>query len=336
MSEYPPSDALVSMLFREYGVEANIYKLTGEADVNYRVSCSDGNDYLLKMTRRTQENYLDAVFQADTLRWLGNHDLGFSIPKVIPSVGGGDVVEGKGIENEGFIFRLYNFLPGILLNDVPKHGCVRPKIGGMVAKLHDATENFYHSRASRYVKWDIKNSHALTDHLKVIDDQNLRKLIASMVDGYVKNVMPLINQLPKQIIHGDLHPGNILIEPVDKSIKGVIDFGDVVLSSRSGDLAIACAGQLDYKDDALKGVLQVLDGYRPKKNLTAAEANALPYQIGARFAAGILFLTSHRKKFPDSTHFPVISSEQAYSRVWQWQQLILRKSDLLDHSATRG
>ncbi|WP_158249206.1 MULTISPECIES: phosphotransferase enzyme family protein [Pseudomonas] len=331
MSEYPPSDVVVSMLFREYGMEANIYKLTGESDVNYRVSCSDGNDYLLKMSRRSRDNHLDAAFQTDTLRWLGSHDLGFSTPEVIPSVSGADVVEGKTREDEGFIFRLYSYLPGILLADALCYEDLRPKIGRMVARLHDATENFYHCRASRYVKWDIKNSHALADYLNVIEDQNLRGLIASMVDGYVKNVMPLINELPKQIIHGDLHPGNILIDPVKKNIKGVIDFGDIVLSSRSGDLAIACTGQLDYKDDALKGVLEVLDGYRPEKPLTEVEANALPYQIGARFAAGILFLASHKKKFPESAHFPEISPEQAYSRVAQWQKLVLGKSSLRDH-----
>ena len=67
-------------------------------------------------------------------------------------------------------------------------------------------------------------------------------------DGYKAVVWPTLRQVPKVVIHGDFHPGNILIDKEQQKIIGIIDFVSTGMSHSGFDIGtIICHILLERK-----------------------------------------------------------------------------------------
>ncbi len=97
------------------------------------------------------------------------------------------------------------------------------------------------------------------------------------------------------LIHGDLHPGNILATPA--GISGIIDFGDVTAGDPATDLAVAWALFDDVERAAFRADLSVSD-YRWRRAAgwalnfalayCVAGAHSLLYPVGRRILTEII------------------------------------------------
>ena len=74
----------------------------------------------------------------------------------------------------------------------------------------------------------------LLAHVEVLPaDQQARA--RRILQGFASQTLPRLEALRGQIIHGDVHPYNLLID--DAALSGVIDFGDMVHGALVQDLA---------------------------------------------------------------------------------------------------
>src|SRR6185437_6751231 len=97
----------------------------------------------------------------------------------------------------------------------------------------------------------------------------------------------------QQIVHNDLNPRNILVDPQDESrVIGIIDFGDLTHTALIADVAVAGAelippGCADAA--AARGcVLDVARAYHECVPLLASELAILGTLVAARLAMNIV------------------------------------------------
>jgi Ser/Thr protein kinase RdoA (MazF antagonist) len=89
--------------------------------------------------------------------------------------------------------------------------------------------------------------------------------------------------LPRQVIHNDVNPYNVLVDKTNGEITGIIDFGDLILAPRINDLAIALSYHVG-KADGARLVRAGLAGFRRHVQLTEAEMACLGTLVRIRLA----------------------------------------------------
>ena len=120
----------------------------------------------------------------------------------------------------------------------------------------------------------------------------------SFFDDYIKNFGKLYDRLPKQLIHRDPNPSNILFE--DGEVSGFIDFDLSEVNVRLWDVCYCATGILSeaineaYENwlDILAGILH---GYNLEGKLTQEEKQAVFYVICSIQMICIAYFGSHDK-----------------------------------------
>jgi len=151
------------------------------------------------------------------------------------------------------------------------------EIGKNIAKLHIALSNF---DASNY---EIKNLYeeALTAIPYV---QNKCNLSGDFISRYKQEFGDIYNSLPKQVIHRDINPSNMLFDNGD--FKGFVDFDLSEVNIRIFDIcypatAILSESFSEETDIAKwKEILNnIIAGYDSISTLSDEEKSAIPYVI---------------------------------------------------------
>ncbi len=124
---------------------------------------------------------------------------------------------------------------------------------------------FTHPGAVRDSEWDLRSAGA------VLEEKNpsLREAVGSSLD----RVAAVGSRLPVQVIHGDISDSNVLLTPTDE--VAVIDFGDVGVSWRCGELAVAAACVLGKTPDDVAAVLALVESFVSRVALTDDELSAV-------------------------------------------------------------
>ncbi|MBD58846.1 MAG: homoserine kinase [Citromicrobium sp.] len=176
------------------------------------------------------------------------------------------------IEVRGKPAALIEFLPGISI-DEPSPGEAR-SVGGALAGLHEATQDFAQTRASSLPLTTcvaMLRDHA--DRFGEIDPQ----LAAILPDCGAELVERWPDDLPTGTIHADLFPDNVLL--VDGAVTGLIDFYFACTGMLAFDLAVThAAWSFAASDNAFRPGIgaALIGGYEGRRPLSDAERAALP------------------------------------------------------------
>jgi Ser/Thr protein kinase RdoA (MazF antagonist) len=224
------------------------------------------------------------------------HKQGFTSSLPIPTKTGCEYLE----NNE--IFILTQVLKG---NPLPKSdrfgdNCMKfgEKYGKSIARLHKALKaiqkdilpdevNLY----KNVTVWALPN----------VKQQKMQwgmEFDEYFFDDYIKNFGKLYDRLPKQLIHGDPNPSNILFE--DDEISGFIDFDLSEVNVRLWDVCYCATGILsEASDEAYEKWLDILcgilHGYDLEGKLTQEEKQAVFYIICSIQMICIAYFESYDK-----------------------------------------
>lgn len=232
-----------------------------------------GENYILKTGDR--ENLMKNLKVSKAL-----HKQGFVSSIPVPTKTGSEYLEGKEI------FILSHGLKGKPLPQTDRFGENRfsfgEKYGRSIARLHKALKavqkdvlpdevNLYQS----VIDWALPN----------VRRQNIQwnmGLDYSFFDDYIECFGKLYDKLPKQLIHRDPNPSNILFE--DGEVCGFIDFGLSEANIRLWDVCYCATGILsEANNDVYEkwlGLLSgVLHGYDLEGKMTPEEKQAVFYVI---------------------------------------------------------
>jgi len=142
---------------------------------------------------------------------------------------------------------------------------------------------------------------------------NHNKIIRCLT--FLEGIFLAEHQLPSQIIHNDANDWNVLC--ADNKVKGIIDFGDAVYSTRISEIAVALSYVIVEKEDPIHLCEQFLQAYHNTNPITEKEIDALYLFISARMCISLISSATSRRLDP-SNEYISISEKGYWSLLDKW------------------
>jgi len=290
-------DKIHSLLKESYGLDVvHIKQLDGYLDLNYLITSLDTTKYILKFHTSDPLFFIEA--QHELFEYLV--DTSIRYPHVYDTLNGSAT-----FKFQHYYVRLLSFLSGDFLNDVDVLSeSLIASFGEGFADFHlTAADVQIPSLSHMSLEWDLINLPQLRSHLSLIKSVENRRLIHYYILQYNDRVVHFLHELPKQIIHGDANPMNVLVQ--EDSISGLIDFGDMSYNYRIFDIAIALAYLLMEQQYPLAVAKQFIYAYHQKNKLIQQEIEILYYLIAARLCQSQLLGAKSRRDNPDNQYLSI-------------------------------
>jgi len=259
---------------RHFGLTGEIEPLYSERDQNFRLRAHSG-DWTLKIAS-VEETPEMIDCQIRTLRHIERIDPGLPVPRVHPTLeGGSSVTVSRGADS--YIVYLLSYLPGVIAEKAPSTETLLRHHGSLVARLGRAMRGFFHPAAGgRELLWDIRMAERFLPHVAKLQDPARRETARAFIENFAASTLPRLEGMRAQLIHGDVNPHNLLVDPAETDrITGIIDFGDMIHAPLILDLAAAAADFLLDKENVVDVIETVADGYHAVTPLEPAEAEVL-------------------------------------------------------------
>jgi Ser/Thr protein kinase RdoA (MazF antagonist) len=267
--------ALAAVLRNHWGLSGTLSPLTSERDLNHRLDSPQGR-FVIRLTNPAEPAAM-TDFQTRAALHVAQRDPDLPVQRLVPLRDGRPLLplpEGR--------LRVFTWLEGQPLHLAPRSHAQRRAIGAGLARLTAALADFDHPAADHVLLWDIRQMPALaplTDH---IADPALRADCAAFIADYTARVLPVLNAMPRQVVHADFNPHNLLVAQDNPDLlTGILDFGDMVRTPRACDLAVAASYQIDPADP-LGSLSALISGYAAHLPLTPQETALLYDLITAR------------------------------------------------------
>ncbi|MHC5796754.1 phosphotransferase [Lacisediminihabitans sp. FW035] len=245
----------------------------------------------------------------------------------------------------GRAVRMLHYLPGRLLGDGEPTLVEWRAVGRMLGRLTGALADFEHPAADRWHAWDLARLAELAELVPAIADTGRRRAVATVLAQLSAETLPALRVTPRQVVHNDFHGGNLVVRAgTPEFVTGILDFGDVVLSHRAADLAVAMSyatppslrsrsGGLGSTGPGSTGpgsagnpwepALALASGYRELVGLSGAEAALLPQLVLGRLAQRLLLASWLAAERPENSEYTARNLESS------WQHFVsLRESPL--------
>jgi len=324
-----PIEQVVALVRRHYGFESEATRLTGERDENFRLTADDGAEYVLKIANPA-ENAAETDLQIAALLHIEKTDPTLPCPRVLRDRSGGSRIRFLDECGADRIARVLTYLPGQLLGTSTRSRAQRAACGRLGARLTLALRNFQHPAARRTIAWDVRH----TGHMRCLLEELPRFPHQSAARELIKRLVPRIeSQLPllrHQMVHNDLNPLNILVDPTDpQCVIGVIDFGDMTDTALIADVAVGAAELIppDCSDPraAHDAVLDVTSAYHASVPLLASELALLGALVAARLLMTLVIHEWHVQRNPSSGHFKPLAEDFIRARIHTADRLLLQE-----------
>ena len=312
-SQPTPTGSIPALVRQHYGFEPRVTRLTGERDENFRLTADDGAEYVLKIANPA-ERPAETDLQTAALLHIEKTDPTLPCPRVLRDRTGGTHVGFLDECGAPRTARVLTYLPGRLLGASTRSQRQRSACGRLGARLTLALRGFEHPAAKRSIVWDVRH----TGHMRWLLEELPRFPYQSAARELLERLVPCIeSQLPQlrhQMVHNDLNPLNILVDPTDEErVTGVIDFGDMTHTALIADVAV-CAAELIPPDccdpqEARESILDVTSAYHACVRLLQGELALLGALVAARLLMTLVIHEWHVQRNPTSDHFKALDED---------------------------
>ncbi len=306
-------------------------RLTGERDENFRLTDDAGAEYVLKIANPA-ENPAETDFQTAALVHLEKADPALPCPRVVRECEGAAYVRfsDAGLERTA---RMLTYLPGRLLGASTRSRRQRAACGGIGARLTLALRDFSHAAERRTIVWDLRHTGQMRHLLTEMPSFPFKAGASALLGRVAPRIDSELPILPHQVVHNDLNPLNILVDPADESrVAGVIDFGDMTRAAVIADVAVTAAELIapDCRDaaEARESVLDVARAYHEGVPLSQDELGLLGTLVAARLLMMLVIHEWHVQRNPDSGHFKPLDEDFMRARLEIAGRLLLREMRL--------
>ncbi len=296
---------------RHFGVQGTASALDSERDRNFRIDASDGRRYTLKIWNHSQD--AEAIeFIAAMLDGLQAAPQAPPTPGLCRTRDGALLADHTTGDGKRHRVCLMTWLDGIFLRDVASSPAVLESLGSALARLDRALAHISSPAARRELVWDIRHVGRLGDMAQAIDSNDLRALILDSLDACTTRTLPRLAGLRTQVIHNDFNPDNVLLDAQDqRSVSGVIDFGDALEAPLVCELGVACAYHLSGHGDPVRDLLPLISAYHAVYPLRAEELELIPGLVGARLLCSVLITTRMAQLHPHNREYLMVDTRAA-------------------------
>jgi len=298
-----------------YGISGTLAKLGSERDENYRISLSDGRERLLKLTHVLEDPAL-VDFQTRALMHLARVAPELPVPRLIPSLSGDLETRAVGSDGRTRRARMFTFLAGAPLSGFSPSAAQAGALGMLAAQLDAALASFRHPAAGHTFLWDIQHALRTRELLAHTRSAADRQLCEGTLDCFERRLARELGSFRTQVIHNDLNPHNLLVDPANPDeLAGIIDFGDMVSAPLADEVAVASAYLLTASPDPFGTVPEFVAAYHSIVPLQAEEIAALPQLIALRHAITILITNWRAAKYPDNRDYILRNQHHAVAGI---------------------
>ena len=285
---------VLELVRQHYGLEVELESLLSERDQNFRLRCADGRQFVLKIANAA-EDPLATDFQIQALlyleSYLQNHDCPIVVPRILRTVDQRtQLIVASGAAHH--TTRVVTYVTGIPLGDASPSQLLCRCMGAYLAYLGRALHGFDHPGSNHGLLWDMQQALEVRRILQHITDKELRREAAQTLDDFAAHALPQFGDLRSQVIHSDLNPENLLIDPGDRDrVAGIIDFGDMLRAPLIVDVAIGASYLRATEGNPLAEIADFLAGYHSVTPLEIPEIDLLFDLIKTRLTASIAILS---------------------------------------------
>ena len=291
----------VALAERLYGVEGTATPLPSERDQNFLIRTADGDRFVLKIANSTDDRSLLEAQNA-ALAHVGRATT--LCPRVIPALDGNPIGEVSTDAGAWHLVRLLTWLPGTplaSLADHPPH--LLESLGAAIAELDLALEGFDHPAVHRAFQWDLaRGLTVIRDLSPRITDPDMRALVTRVAQQIDFRDGPRLDTLRRTVVHNDPNDHNVI---VDLKVSGILDFGDIVHSYATADLAVAAAYAVLGKPDPLSAAVHVVRGYQQLRPLGDDELATLFGLILLRLCMSVCIAAEQQPQRPGDEYLGV-------------------------------
>lgn len=329
-------ESLKRFLDAEYGISGELSPLPGEHDLNFRVSATDGSQYLLKLHAAASLGPA-LEMQIDVIEHLAETSPSLPVSRHVRNRSGNILLENV-VAHYGA--RLLEWREGtVWAKAVNRSAHSAASLGLLLGELDRALETFKHPASIRNYAWDIAQADRLRGDTRFIVDDNKRLVVGALLSDFAGRGQPRLAKTPRQVIHNDANDYNILVG-VDGAVSGLLDFGDMVESHRIVELAVASAYVLIGASDPVGAILPLAEAYHAANPLTEDEAELLFDLIKIRYAVSITMAARQIREQPDNAYL-LISQNDVWRELQRLQQenarlATLRIRDVCGFAPVRG
>lgn len=302
-------DHWTQVLLTHWGIDARLRRLDGEYDLNFLAETDAGTGYVLKAMRPGCKDWL-VDLQIKAMDHIQDKAPNALIPSIIPTSGDTRFVHCADETGAQRLVWLIERLPGqCYAKTAPKTDSLIHQIGAALGQTAKALQDFQHDALERDFKWDLMQAGWIGDELSCITQSDRRTLLESIHAGF-KAVKPALDCLPKQAIHNDANDYNILVDGglLNRSLSGLIDFGDMCAAPRICDVAVAAAYLVLDHPNPEAALAAFVSGYHDAYPLTASEIDLIWPLLRTRLAVSVVNSTLMAADNPDD---PYVTISQA-------------------------
>ncbi|MBC9955143.1 phosphotransferase [Leucobacter sp. cx-42] len=249
-----------AILVSHYGVGSlGMQPLPSELSAVYRVALADGRDVAFKAIHFTEDDHALAQWRISAMDHL--QDLGIPAGRTIPSLAGentavADSPAGSVIAHVG------EWLSGVPLEAVPLTPELLRVVGATGARAALALAEWPQPPAAVSHPWElVRTLDSLDTSMASVTDTHISALLTRARELYAARVAPVIDELPRAVVHHDMHDSNLLIDADRGVVSGVLDFGDMVFGPRIADLAITAGYACRRAADPVAAFIDVASGW---------------------------------------------------------------------------
>ena len=314
LEHVPHFDTQAAMLLAEnlYGMRATALPLPSERDQNFLLTCDSdltrrsGAKYVLKIANALEDR---ALLEAQNAALTHLTTSPSFCPLIVPNLSGELISQTQSMTGATHFVRLATWLAGVPLAAVSSHSpALLHDLGGKLGQLDRKLVRFGHPAIHRNFHWDLANgSRVVREYQSLLTDSKLRELVDVCAGDFENSVAPLLPRLRRSVIHGDANDHNVLvsvadIDEGDRSVVGLIDFGDMIHSFTVGDLAVAIAYVILEKPDPLSAASEVVAGYHSVYPLNEEEIEALYGLVLMRLCMSACLAARQQTQLPDNDY----------------------------------
>lgn len=295
-----PAEIAEALAWDAFGLKGRLTPLYSERDQNFRVSDAEQGDWVLKISNAIEDRSLvDAQVQA--LQFLARTAPDLPLPRVRQGADGGPIVTLPGPDGASHACFALSWLHGSIASDSQLADADFRAIGGMIAKVEQGMRGFFHpALGGRGLLWDVRELPNLADKTRYLGPK--RDWADQFIARFVVEILPRMERLQAQVIHGDIHGHNLVLGP-NRAISGVIDFGDMFHGPRILNLSNAMADFLHDTGDAQGMWSALLAGYAGQHRIEPGEVDLLYDLTLARLLVSLLITATRASEAADQSDY---------------------------------
>lgn len=316
-SSREPIDIAVvsSVLQSRYQLSGGLRPLATEKDDTFRLR-THSTDYLVKVSS-PEEGRSVVGLQTAAMRFLEGAAPELPVQRVALTVDGHDDAVIQTDDGSVRVLRVFDFVEGTVWAQAVPDGENLARIGAMLGRVDVALAAFAHPADRRDLVWDIRHFHELRELLAHTPSPGHRRLADAVFRLFDTNIVPSLDDLETQVIHGDYSPYNVVVdEHSDAYVTGVIDFGDTMRTALIFDPALAMANLLGHTpNQPWRDACVFLTGYERARPIKDRELPLLPVAALARLTLRALITDWRAERVPERCDYLLAHAKDDWINV---------------------